>query len=94
MKGLNTVISSLTEVIDDLKKAGYAEMASTLEGRLSEIEKESNSLDALKYVERMCHPKALGDFYMAEFEGWSWFDKVEKLGENCRRVINRSEETT
>ena len=94
MKGINSIINAVGEIINDLMLAEHDDLVAELNKYQSQLDNEEQRLNALSQIKGLCNIKVLCDLNMPTFTGYQWPNKVGELEKKCQRVINRIEKNT
>lgn len=93
MKGLNPVKNKVDEIIEELKISGFEDDVRDMGSYKSQLENDSNCIEALRNIAGRCHFKDLGNLNVSNFSGWDWLNKLGKLNSKCQQLIKRIEKT-
>lgn len=88
LKELEVATQTLREVILVLRQNGADGWATDLEKRLQAMSGWYATKEHLYAIGGLCHPKALGDVYIASMSSEQWSHLVRQLHDRAARAFN------
>ena len=93
---LENAVTEIERTVEILRRSSCDRWVVQLEQLLADVRSPDRyaQKEALFHLGEFCHPKALGDAFVAATDSHAWQTQLERLHGTCARAFNKLEKAT